>query len=128
MLWVKYPYTALTKIPSSLKEVTEQLTTALTQLEMGLSENSSPADYVSLLRARFQKLNIIELALANYTGLDVPNRTKRGLIDDMDKLSRLLFGTAMNKDVEDLRENYNQLVSIASSNNKAIHLNYKQIA
>ena len=46
----------------------------------------------------------------------------------MGKLSRMLFGTAMNEDVEDLRENYNQLASIASSNNKAIHLNCKQIA
>ena len=46
----------------------------------------------------------------------------------MGKLSRMLFGTAMNEDVEELKENYNQLAFIASSNNKAINLNYKQIA
>ena len=40
----------------------------------------------------------------------------------------MLFGTTMNEDIEDLRENYNQPASIASSNNKAIHLNCKQIA
>ena len=45
----------------------------------------------------------------------------------MGKLSRMLFGTAMNEDVEDLRENYNQLASIASFNNKAINLNCKKI-
>ena len=129
VLWVKYPYTALNKIPSKLKEITEQLNKALNQLEIEISDNASSATFIPLLRARFQYINnSIELGLESYADLDVTNRTKRGLIDGMGKLYRMLFGTAMNEDVEDLRENYNQLASIASSNNKAINLNCKQIA
>ena len=40
----------------------------------------------------------------------------------------MLFGTPTNEDVEDLRERYDQLSSIPSLNNKAIGLNYRNIA
>ncbi len=56
------------------------------------------------------------------------NRMKRGLVDGIGQLSRMLFGTAMNEDVEQLREQYNQITSVASTNNKAIHLNNRNIA
>ena len=46
----------------------------------------------------------------------------------MSKLFRMIFGTATNEDIEDLREHCNQLASIDFSNNKAIHLKRKQIA
>ena len=67
------------------------------------------------------------MALEIYADLDVINRTKRGLINGVGELSRMLFGTAIDEDVEDLRKKYNELASIASSNNKVIHLNCKQI-
>ncbi len=35
----------------------------------------------------------------------------------------MFFGTAMNEDVEELRDRYNHLVSLASAHNKAINLN-----
>ena len=38
------------------------------------------------------------------------------------------MATAMNDDVEDLRNKYNQLLTIAKANNKAISLNCRNIA
>ncbi len=40
----------------------------------------------------------------------------------------MFFGTAMNEDVEELRDRYNHLVSLASAHNKAINLNSRNIA
>ncbi len=40
----------------------------------------------------------------------------------------MLFGTAMNEDVEELRDRYNYLISLASAPNKAITLNSRNIA
>ncbi len=40
----------------------------------------------------------------------------------------MLFGTAMDEDVEQLRERYNHLTSIASANYRAIHINCRNIA
>ncbi|RUM30632.1 MAG: hypothetical protein DSY32_02030, partial [Aquifex sp.] len=131
VLWVRYPYAALVTIPGKLREVTEQLNAALTQLEQDLQKRRADRsfDFLPLLHARVTYLNdTINLALENYSGLDTANRTKRGLIDGIGQLSRLLFGTAMNEDVEKLRDRYNQLTSIASANNKAIHLTCRKIA
>ena len=49
-------------------------------------------------------------------------------MDGIGKLSRMLFGTAMNEDVEDLRDKFNQLASIAVTNNKAVNLNSRNLA
>lgn len=68
------------------------------------------------------------LALDTYLGPEVSNCTKHGFIDAIGQLSRMLFGTHMNEDVEQLRERYNQLISMASAHNKAIHLNCRNIA
>ncbi len=40
----------------------------------------------------------------------------------------MLFGTAMNEDVEELRDRYNHLAVLASAHNKAIDFNSKHIA
>ncbi len=40
----------------------------------------------------------------------------------------MLFGTAMNEDVEELRDRYDHLALLASAHNKAIHFNSKHIA
>ncbi len=40
----------------------------------------------------------------------------------------MLFGTAMNEDVEELKDRYNHLDLLASANNKAIRFNSKHIA
>ncbi len=40
----------------------------------------------------------------------------------------MLFGTAMNEDVEELRDRYNHLALLASAHNKATRFNSKHIA
>ena len=70
----------------------------------------------------------INLALENYSGLNGSTRTQRGLVDGIGKLSRMLFGTAMNDDVEDLRNRYNKLASIATANNRTLHFNCFRIS
>ncbi len=44
------------------------------------------------------------------------------------QLSRLLFGTAMNEDVEELRDRYNHLVSLAATHHKTIRMNFLHIS
>ncbi len=63
--------------------------------------------------------------LSSVTAPD-PAHLKPGTL--IGKLSRMLFGTAMNEDVEHLRERYNHLTSIASVNYRAIHINCRNIA
>ncbi len=60
------------------------------------------------------KLNI---ALDNYVDPSFSNSTKQGLINGLWQLSRMLFGTAMDEDVEDHRERYNHLASPAANQN-----------
>ncbi len=55
------------------------------------------------------------------TQTELSHRQKRGFIDGIGHLSRMLFGTAMNEDVEELRDRYNHLALLASAHNKAIH-------
>ncbi len=59
--------------------------------------------------------------------MDNYNRTKRGLIDSIGQSSWMLFGTAINKGVLELREKSNHLASFASAQNKPIHLKSQNI-
>ncbi len=58
----------------------------------------------------------------NYVDPSFSNRTKRCLINGLGQLSRM-FGTAMDEDVEGLRERYNHLASLAANQNTAINMN-----
>ncbi len=49
--------------------------------------------------------------------------TARGLINGLGQLSGILFGTTMDEDVQDIRERYNHLASLAANQNKAINMN-----
>ncbi len=60
--------------------------------------------------------------------LPLSHRQKRGFFDGLGHLSLMLFGTAMNEDVEELRDRYNHLAPLASAHNKAIHFNSKHTA
>ncbi|KAG0711988.1 hypothetical protein GWK47_019414 [Chionoecetes opilio] len=95
VLWVKYHHTALLKIPSRLREVTEQLNAALIRLEQELPKQTLRTDvsldhvimsyqttrYLPLFHARLAYLNdTINLALHNYHGFDASHRAKRGFI------------------------------------------------
>ena len=110
-LWVTYPHVSLMEIPGWLRDVARSLKSTLWRLKKNDSFQSEVM--LSLLHVRIQYVNdTITSALENNKGLTVTNRTKRGLIDGIGKLSQMLFGTAMNKDVVELRDRYNQLVRL----------------
>ena len=131
-LWVTYPHEPLVAIPGSLREVASQLNETLWLLEKALPGGTHPLHphpILELLHARTRYVtDTVVAAVDNYEGLSITNRTKRGLIDGIGKLSQMLFGTATEDDVEDLRGRYNQLLNIARTNNKAISLNCRNIA
>ena len=135
VLWVKYPYATLRAIPKRLKGVLGEVNLALVQLQTEANRNinstnwDDPLSLLKLFASRLAFVNdTVALALETYIGLDGPAREKRGWIDGLGELSRDLFGTAMQKDVDELRDRYNQLLTLASSNNRAIEINCKRIA
>ena len=130
VLWVRYPLTALVGIPERLLAVTDQLNGALCQLQRVLASDLDISEtFFKLLHARVTFLNdTLTLALADFHGFPLAHRSKRGLVDGIGQLSRSLFGTAMNNDVQELRDRYNHLFSLAVAQDKAIHLNSKHIA
>ena len=113
-LWVTYPHVSLMEIPGRLRDVARNLNSTLWRLKKEFPDDSFQSEVMlSLLHVRIQYVNdTITSALENYKGLTVTNRTKRRLIDGIGKLSQMLFGTAMNKDVVELRDRYNQLVRL----------------
>ncbi len=117
-------------LPDRLRTVTDQLTASLTLLEQDLARDVNKSMvFLRLLHARVEFVNeTLTLALENYHDFPLTHRSKRGLFDGIGKLSRMIFGTAMNEDVEELRDRYNHLVSLASAHNKAINLNSRNIA
>ncbi len=65
----------------------------------------------------------LTLALENYADVHLSFHPKRGLIDGLGHLSRYLFGTAMDADVQELREKYTYLSNLAEEQNNVINLN-----
>ncbi len=135
VLWVKYPYAALRAIPRRLKEVSEEINSALLQLETEVNKNihttswDDPLDLLKLFDSRFAFLNdTVALALESYLGLEGPAREKRAWLEDLGEISRDLFCTAMQKDVDELRDRYNQLTILTSANNRAIQINCQRLA
>ncbi len=88
-------------------------------------EWNAPKDSVTrMMHEHLQYLNeTLNTALDNYADPSFSNCTKRGFINGLGQLSRMLFGTAMDEDVQDLRERYNHLASLAANQNKAINMN-----
>ncbi len=97
-------------MPGRLRTLMVQVTELVLQLD-----RNAPKDGVTrILHERLRYLNeTLNIALDNYADPSFSNRTKRGLINGLGQLSRMLFGTAMDEDVEDLRERYNHLSSLA---------------
>ncbi len=74
-----------------------------------------------MMHERLRYLNeTLNIALYNYADPSFSSSTKRGLINGLEQISRMLFGTAMDEDVPDFRERYNHLASLAANQNKAI--------
>ncbi len=96
----------------------------VTELVLQLKRNAPKDGVTCLMHERLRYLNeTLNIAVDNYADPSFFNRTKRGLINGLGQLSRMLFGTAMDGDVQDLRERYNHLASLADNQNKAINMN-----
>ncbi len=102
----------------------ETLMDQVTELVLQLDRNAPKDDVTRMMHERvlymYETLNI---ALDNYADPPFSDRTKRGLINGLGQLSRMLFGTAMDEDVEDLWKRFNHLASLAANQNKAINMN-----
>ncbi len=81
----------------------------ITELMLQLDRNESENGVTRMMHQHLRYLNeTLKIALENYTDISFSKRAKRGLINGFGQLSRMLFGTAMDEDVEGLRERYNQ--------------------
>ncbi len=70
----------------------------------------------------------VALALKSQLDLEGSVREKRAWLEGLGEISRDLFGTAMQKDVDELRDRYNQLSNLVSTNNRAILINCQRLA
>ncbi len=88
-----------------------------------------PLDLLKLFASRFAFVSdTVALTLESYLGLEGPAREKRAWVEGLGEISRDLFGTAMQKGVNELRDRYNQLTTLASANNRAIQINCQRLA
>ncbi len=100
VLWVKYPFPSLVTIPDNLRVIAKKLNSVLSQMVTDFNEDSS--QMLSLLLYRFTYVNhTLTDILDSYGGL-TSHRVKRGLINDLGQLSRMLFGIAIDEDVVEL--------------------------
>ena len=129
-LWVRYPYTELKAVPGRLLNLTEQLSDTLFELNKHTIHDTKYSSLMKmLLKERVEFLrDTVKDALENYDGFPSNTRSKRGLIDGLGMLSQMMFGTAMDSDVKELQERYNNLAAVAISNRKAVDLNCRNIA
>ncbi len=65
----------------------------------------------------------LTLTLENYADVHFSTCSKRGLVERLGQISRFLFGTAMDSDVQELRKKYSYLTSVAEAQNIDINLN-----
>ncbi len=86
-------------------------------------------EFLQLLHARQELVNeTITLALNDYHDFSLSHGHKQRPNGVIVQHSCMLSRTAMNKDVEKLRERHNHLALLDSAHNKTIHLNSKHIA
>ncbi len=94
----------------------DQVTERVLQLDRNVPKDDVTRMMHERLRYMNETLNIASKHCPSFS-----DRTKRGLINGLGQLSRMLFGTAMDEDVEDLRERFNHLASLGANQNNAIN-------
>ncbi len=57
----------------------------------------------------------------------IHSRSKRGLLNIVGSASKFLFGTAKEDDVQDLKDHYNRVLTVASQNHQMVTLAFKKI-
>ncbi len=83
---------------------------------------------LNLIKGRLSDLNsMMAIVMQDYNQHPVHARVKRGLVDLFGYGARALIGTAMDEDVQDLRQRYSHLLSIAETNHKFVNLNHNLI-
>ncbi len=103
---------------------TATLMDQITELVLQLERNAPKDGVTRMMHERLRYLKeTLNIVLDNYIDPSFFNRIKRGFINGLGQLSCMLFGTAMDNDVQDLRERYNHLASLAANQNKAINMN-----
>ncbi len=96
----------------------------VSELVLQLERNAPKNGVTCMMHERLRYLNeTLNIAMDNFADPSFSNRTERDLINGLGQLSRMLFGTAMDEDVQDLRERHNHLASLAANQNKAINMN-----
>ncbi|XP_045105173.1 uncharacterized protein LOC123500547 [Portunus trituberculatus] len=134
-LFVRYSYSTLHSVPGVLRGVASSLAEMVRRVEVELAEQTDTPSYphstsiLNLLKTRLTFLsNKLATATYDFSKHPMHARNKRGLINAFGKISQTLFGTAMDEDVQDLRERYNHLVNIATTNRRVINMHSKHIA
>ncbi len=105
VLWVTYPLPSLVTIPDNLRVIAKKLDAVLSQM---ISDSDDVSfQLFSLLRYRLTYVNhSLTDVLDSYGGLTSSHRAKRGLSNGLGQLSRMLFSTAMDEDVIELRQKF----------------------
>ncbi len=117
VLWVRYLFPLLVTIPKNLRVIAKKLDAVLSQLVTNSTDDFSQVS--SLLHYR---LTYVKHSLTDPGQLISSHRAKHGLINGLGQLSRMLFGTAMDGDVLELKHKFIILFAYASSLSKVITL------
>ena len=134
VLMVKYSLTTLYSLTPELEIFLIQLDNMVQEIDKKLSWQTDTHPYVqvaktlNLLKARLSYLrSMLAIATHDYNQHPVHAIVKRGLVNIVGYGARSLFGTAMDHEVQDLRQRYSQLISIAETNKRIVNLNHINI-
>lgn len=130
VLWVRFPHVPLRSVPRRLRQLVDDLDNLMQDLERSVPQDSLyRQDSMRLFHARAKYVNeTVALTLANFADLDAPaRRSKRGLLDLFGRISKSVFGTAMDSDVQLLKTQYAQLTQAAQKNNRLITLTNRHV-
>ncbi len=133
-LTIRYPYESLLNTTLTIQLWSEKL--------MSLSRNINDTTYrESKAPSRIRTTNILQLLGDRINFLPerikqehkditlhpVHSRSKRGLLNIVGSASKFLFGTATEDDVQDLKDHYNRVLTVASQNHRMVTLAFKKI-
>ena len=133
-LLVRYHFQDLQEVPTGMASVTARVEEAVENIDHALDAQAHTQSYLHarsilyLLKARLSYFRVaLSHATHDYTVHPVHARSKRGLLNALGRASQFLFGTAMDEDVQDLRDRYNKVVTVAAANRKVINMHSQQL-
>ena len=127
---VEIPFQDIITVPDQLLLLSDQLTDTLQIFKGGIYTQTNAAEgkeheLANLIADKISLFNFtIRSTWEKYHAEEVKaKRGKRGLFDGIGYLTRSLFGTAMDKDVQTLTSKYNKMLEWAHEADKVITLN-----